>query len=73
MQAPRARWPHVLFALYCALALGAVTWPGYTWYGNRIRPLVLGLPLSLAWLVGWVVATFVALALYEFAHEREGK
>lgn len=73
MQAPRARLSDVLFALYCALALGAVTWPGYALYGNRIKPFVLGLPFSLAWLVGWVVATFVALALYEFAHEREGK
>lgn len=24
---------------------------------NRVRPLVLGLPLLFAWLVGWVIAT----------------
>ena len=24
---------------------------------NRVHPLVLGLPLLLAWIVGWVIAT----------------
>jgi hypothetical protein len=61
----RARWPHVLFAAYCVATLLAVTWPVYPRLGNRIEPLVLGLPYSLAWLVGWVVATFVVLVVYE--------
>jgi hypothetical protein len=63
---------HVLFAGYCVLALSGVTWPVYTRLGNRIQPLVLGLPFSLAWIVGWVVATFVALVLYERATGSKG-
>lgn len=52
------------FGLYCLVCLAALTWPGYAWLGNRVTPAVLGLPLSLAWNVGWVVATFVVLAVY---------
>lgn len=33
----------------------AVTWPGML-PANRIHPLVLGLPFSLAWVAGWIVA-----------------
>jgi hypothetical protein len=55
---------HLLFAIYVALCLGAMTWPGYAWLGNSIRPWVLGLPFSLAWIVGWVLLTFVVLLLY---------
>lgn len=54
----------VAFGLYALICLGALTWPGYAWLGNRIEPSVLGLPLSLAWNVGWVLATFVVLAVY---------
>lgn len=61
------KWVHALFATHCALTLFAVTWPGYAWLGNRIEPLVLGLPFSLAWLIGWVLATLIALVLYERA------
>ena len=34
------------------------------WLGNRIEPYVLGLPFSLAWVVGWVLLSFVALVAY---------
>lgn len=52
----------IAFALFCLVCLAAVTWPGMAWFGGG--ELVLGLPLSLAWNVGWVAASFVALAVF---------
>lgn len=40
----------------------ALIWPIYPLAGH-IRPYVLGLPFSFAWVVGWLVVMFVALAL----------
>ena len=55
---------HALLALYAATCLLALTWPGYAWFGARIRPWVLGLPFSLAWVVGWVLLTFLVLVTF---------
>ena len=63
------RLRHILFGLYVMLCLGAMTWPGYAWLGNSIEPYVLGLPFSLAWGVGWVLATLVALTVYNATGE----
>ena len=41
----------------------ALIWPVYPFAGS-IRPYVLGLPLSFAWVVGWLVVMFVALVLF---------
>jgi len=41
----------------------ALIWPVYPLAGS-IRPYVLGLPLSFAWVVGWLVVMFVALVLF---------
>ena len=65
------RLRHILFGLYVMLCLGAMTWPGYAWLGNSIEPYVLGLPFSLAWVVGWVLATLVALTVYNATGEDE--
>ena len=54
-----------LFLAYCALCLGAMTWPGYAWFGNRIEPYVLGVPFSLFWIMLWVLLSLVALTLYQ--------
>lgn len=62
----------LLFALYVIVCLAALTWPGYAWFGSRIHPLVLGLPFSLAWVVGWVVLSFVALAVYHLSGHLSG-
>ena len=58
------RWPHVALALWCAATLSALIWPVYDVLGNHVDPLVLGLPMSLAWIVGWCLATFAVLAAY---------
>lgn len=53
------------------LVFVAVTWPVYALFAG-IEPRVLGLPLSLAWVVGWVVASFLGLlALYSWEARRE--
>ncbi len=55
---------NLLFALYVLCCVGALTWPGYDWLGNRIEPLVWGVPFSLAWIMGWVGLTFLVLVIY---------
>lgn len=40
----------------------ALIWPVYPLAAD-IRPYILGLPLSFAWVVGWLVVMFVALIL----------
>ncbi len=55
----------VFFLLYTV----AVTWPGAVPF-NRIRPLVLGLPFSLAWPAFWIVAGCAVLFLLNRAWER---
>ncbi len=62
----RGRVPHALLGLYLATCLLALVWPGYVWAGNRVEPFVAGLPFSFAWVVGWVIATFLALALFHW-------
>ena len=63
---------NLLFAVYVVLCLAAQTWPVYAWLGNSIEPYVLGVPLSLAWVVSWVLATFVALVLYHATGPPDG-
>lgn len=62
-----------LFAVYVVLCLLANVWPGYAWFGNSIEPFVLGVPFSLAWIVGWVLLTFVAVALYHATGEEDAR
>lgn len=55
---------HALFGLYVLVCGLSVT--GVLLRGAQTAPgRVLGLPAGLAWVVGWALATFVALALYD--------
>jgi hypothetical protein len=56
-----------LLAAYFVVCATAVVWPGYQVFGNSLTPYVLGLPLSFAWNVGWVVVTFAVLIAYHLA------
>ena len=47
----------VIFFLLFVLA---VTWPGMI-PANRIEPLILGLPFSMAWIALWVALSFLVL------------
>lgn len=53
------------FVLFAA----AVTWPGMI-PGNRIFPLVFGLPLSMAWIAAWVVLSFLVLVGLDSAERK---
>ena len=70
MRHRRSLWPHVAFAVFCACALSGLTWPVYAALGNKLKPRVLGLPFSLAWIVAWIVASFLALVAYEWGVNR---
>jgi hypothetical protein len=56
---------NALFAIYVVVCLAALTWPVYDRLGNTIEPTVLGLPFSFAWVIGWVLFTFVVLIIYD--------
>ena len=63
------RRPALLSFLAVTVISGlALIWPIYPFAGS-IRPYVLGLPFSLAWVVGWLIVVFVALVLFYRAEE----
>ena len=70
---PGARRIYLATAVFFAVTFAALVWPVYALFAG-IRPRILGLPLSLAWVVGWVVAGFLVLAavhLWEGRREAE--
>jgi hypothetical protein len=62
------RWGAALFFLLFAFF---VTWPGMIPF-NRIHPLVLGLPFSMAWIGLWVVLSFLVLLWIDHAEKKAG-
>ena len=50
----------VILLAILAITTLALVWPVYPQVAS-IRPFVLGLPFSFAWVVGWLVVMFVAL------------
>lgn len=52
----------ILFVLLLVLAAAALTWPAYDLFSG-IRPFVLGLPLSMAWVIFWIVLIFAGILL----------
>lgn len=57
---PQRRRRRLAFIAVMALALVALIWPVYPVFGD-VRPLILGLPLSLAWVILWLTVSFGAL------------
>ncbi len=57
---------------YALVSVLMVSWPLYQLFGNRLRPFVLGVPLSFAWNVGWVLLTFGVLVAFHFSGGEEG-
>lgn len=53
--------PALAVIFYVAMTL-ALIYPGYVPF-NRVRPFVLGMPLSLFWQIVWLVAAIVVLTL----------
>ena len=61
-----ARW----VAVFCIIAFLATMWPLYLPF-SRVRPLILGIPASLAYLIGLVAVSFFSLlALYSWERRR---
>jgi hypothetical protein len=58
------RWVRLGAGLFLILFAIAVTWPGMVPF-NRIHPLILGLPFSMAWIALWVVLSFLVLLLVD--------
>ena len=56
------RGPLLAFLAVTVVSGLALVWPVYP-FASSIRPYVLGLPFSFAWVVGWLVVMFVALVL----------
>ena len=60
----KLRWTRRGVALFFILFVIAVTWPGMLPF-NRIRPLVFGLPFSMAWIAFWVFCSFLVFLLVD--------
>lgn len=67
---PRERRVYRWLTLFFCLVFVALSWPVYSLFGG-IRPLILGMPLSLAYIVGVLVVSFlVLLGLYLWEDRR---
>ncbi|MDY7095636.1 MAG: hypothetical protein SX243_21895 [Acidobacteriota bacterium] len=58
---PEVRRRRVTFVGIVIAAALALVWPVASWVANPL-PLVLGLPMSLAWIVGWLLVVCAGLA-----------
>jgi len=58
-----------LTGIYFFLMLVFVTWPGLVPF-SRVRPLVLGLPFSMAWIGAWIAGSVVVLYLLDGVEKR---
>ena len=54
------------------LNLLAVTWPVAPWFGAA-EPLILGLPLSMAWPAAWIIIGWITLLLLDHTENRGDK
>lgn len=64
----RRRWALVAVLVTAAISL---TWPVYSFF-SAATPLILGLPLSLAWGVLWALVIFGSLAWLFWFGDEEG-
>jgi hypothetical protein len=58
------RWIRAGAILFFLLFVAGVTWPGMM-LGNRIFPLILGLPFSMVWIASWVGLSFFVLVILD--------
>lgn len=65
---PRRKKRRLGLTAVVVLATLALTAPGYSWVSSS-EPYILGLPLSLAWVIGWLVIVFVVLAAFYWKEE----
>ncbi len=58
------------FLIVSAISGLALIWPVYPLAAD-LQPYILGLPLSFAWVVGWLIVMFVALVLLYRTNESD--
>lgn len=63
------RTARVLTTAYFTAATIALTWPGLVPFA-KIRPFILGLPLSMAWIAAWIAGAVVVLYLLDRVERR---
>lgn len=63
------RWARAFTAVFFTAFALVVTWPGMLPF-NRVEPLVLGLPFSMAWVSGWVLAGGIVLWVLDAAERK---
>jgi hypothetical protein len=51
------------------LNLLAITWPVVTLFRSA-EPLVLGLPLSMAWPIAWILIGWIMLLILDYVEQR---
>lgn len=61
-----------LAAAVFAMNLFAVTWPAANWF-RTAEPLIMGLPLSMAWPIVWILIAWVTLLLLDHSENRGNK
>lgn len=57
---PEVSRPGRYAMVFSVLALLSLIWPIYSWFG-RIQPMILGLPLSLFYIVTVIVTVFLVM------------
>lgn len=68
---PKERRVYLGATAVLVLVFVALVWPVYPLFAD-IRPFVLGMPLSLVWVVAWLfVSFFTLLAVYLWEDRRE--
>lgn len=69
---PGGRRRHRNYLLFFVIALVALIWPGLAIVSDP-APLVIGLPLPLAWIIAWLMLLFLVLIRLYRADTRNGR
>lgn len=62
----KIRTARLIFVFVIIAAGLAVMWPGYTLFSSA-TPLIFGFPPSFAWIILWVIISFIAMLLLYFS------
>lgn len=64
------RLNRILFTVVMIAATFFLIWPGYTFFSSA-TPFILGLPLSFAWVVLWVIIGFIAMLALHISDNKD--
>jgi len=66
---PEERKRKIFWLLFFVVVFCAQVWPIYM-IGNRVCPLILGMPFSMAWIVLWIIIELIGLIVMTNQLER---